>query len=111
VDAAHDLDGDRRQPDFFLALSFAAQIALDVGELEELAPRMRPARRLPDRARLSSWQIKRVVAVIGVGLQDAGIPRQMRLRMLAPAIARVHSRRSPPAARRRRRVCRYERTS
>ena len=101
VDAAHDLDGDRRQNYFIFARSFAAQIALDVCELEELASRMRPARRLPDWARFSSRQVKGVVAFISVGLQDAGIPRQMRLRMLAPPIARViKDRRGRPGRRR-----------
>ena len=61
---------------------------------------MHPARRLPDRAGLAVRQIELVVAVIGVRLQDAGISRQMRLRMLAPAIARVveHRRGRPGAA-------------
>ena len=47
-------------------------------------------------------QVELVVAVIGVGLQDAGISGQMRLRMLALAIARVieHRRRRPRAAKR-----------
>jgi hypothetical protein len=31
-------------------------------------------------------QIELVIPVIGVGLQDAGIPRQMRPGMLAPAV-------------------------
>jgi len=47
------------------------------------------AGRLPDRTRFSARQIQLVVAVIGVGLQNAGVTRQMRLRMLALAIARV----------------------
>jgi hypothetical protein len=48
---------------------------------------MRPAGSLPDWLWLASRQIELVVPVIGVGLQDAGIPRQMRLRMFALAIA------------------------
>ncbi len=56
---------------------------------EERAPRMYPARRLPDRAGLAVRQIEPVVAVIGVRPQDAGISCQMRLRILAPAIAPV----------------------
>ena len=47
------------------------------------------AGRFPDRTWFSVWQIQLVVTVIGVGLQDAGVTRQMRLRMLALAIARV----------------------
>lgn len=46
---------------------------------------MRPAGSLPDRAWLASRQIELVIPVIGVGLQDAGIARQMRLGMLALA--------------------------
>ena len=51
---------------------------------------------------LRSAQIELVVAVIGVGLQDAGVAGQMRLRMLAAPIARVieHRRRRPGAAER-----------
>ena len=102
VDAAHDLDCDRRQRDFLFARGLAPGVLLEIGHGEERAPRMDPTRRLPDRARLSARQIELVVAVIGVGLQDAGISRQMRLRMLAPAIARVveHRRGRPDAAER-----------
>ena len=51
---------------------------------------------------MAPGQIELVVPVIGVGLQDAGIPRQMRLRMLAPAVARVveHRRRRTGSAKR-----------
>jgi hypothetical protein len=49
---------------------------------------MRPTRRLTDRTGFAVALIKLAIAVIGVGLQDAGIARQMRLRMLATAIAR-----------------------
>ncbi len=55
---------------------------------------MNPTRRLPDRAGFPIALIKLAIAVIGVGLQDAGISRQMRLRMLAAAIARVIEHRS-----------------
>ena len=72
-----------------LSDSLAARVLLDVGQNEELAPRMRPARRLPDRAGLAVREIELVVAVVGVRLQDAGVAREMRLRMLAPPIARV----------------------
>ena len=63
---------------------------------------MRPTGRLPDRARLVVDEIELVVAVIGVGLQDAGVSRQMRLRMLAAPIARIveHRSRRPDAAER-----------
>ena len=110
VDAAHDLDRDRRQRDLLLARGLAPGVLLDVGHDEERTPGMNPTRRLPDRARLPVQQIKLVVAVIGVRLQDAGISRQMRLWMLAPR-DRASSRTSPPAARRRRRACRRARKS
>ena len=89
VDAAHDLDGDRRERNLGLSAGLAARVLLDVGENEELAPRMRPARRLPDRAGLAVREIELVVAVVGVGLKDAGVANEMRLRMLAAPVARV----------------------
>ena len=89
VDAAHHLDGDRRERNLGLSGSLAARVLLDVGEDEELAPRMRPARRLQDRAGLAVREIELVVAVVGVRLQDAGVAREMRLRMLAAPVARV----------------------
>ena len=56
---------------------------------EERPAGMRPARRLDDRARLAVGFIELGVAAISVGLEDPGIAGQMRLRMLAAAIARV----------------------
>src|SRR5258708_25036784 len=50
---------------------------------------MPPTRRFPDRTRLAVRQIQLVVTVIGVRLEDACVARQMGLRMLAPAVARV----------------------
>ena len=47
------------------------------------------ARRLPDRAGLAVPEIEPVVAVVGVRLQDAGVASEVRLRMLAPPVARV----------------------
>ena len=38
---------------------------------------------------MASSQIELIIPIIGVGLQDAGIPGQMCLRVLAPAVARV----------------------
>ncbi|MGY4408198.1 hypothetical protein ACVIYL_009001 [Bradyrhizobium sp. USDA 3315] len=63
---------------------------------------MDPTRRLPDRSGLAPRQIELVVAIIGVGLQDAGIPGQMPLGMLAPAVAGVveHRRRRPRTSKR-----------
>ena len=50
---------------------------------------MHPARRLPDRAGLAVREIELVVAIVGVGLQDAGVACEMRLRVLAAPVARV----------------------
>ena len=62
-------------------------------------PGMRPTRRLQDRAGLAVRQIELVVAVVGVGLQDAGVAGEMRLRMFAAAVARViEDRRGRPGA-------------
>jgi len=44
VDAARDLDGDRREQDFLLSRSLAARVLLDIGHGEEGAARMRPSR-------------------------------------------------------------------
>lgn len=87
IDPPHDLDGDRRERDFLLSGALAPRILFDVGHGKERAPSMRPAGSLPDRPGLAPGQIELVVPVIGVGLQDAGIPGQMPLRMLALAVA------------------------
>ena len=60
------------------------------------------ARCLSDRAGLAVREIELVVAVVGVGLQDARVAMQMRLRMLAAPVARVveHRGRRPGAAER-----------
>lgn len=78
IDPAHDLDRDRRERDFLLAGGLAPRILFEIGNGEERTPAMRPAGRFPDRPRMAPRKIELVVAVIGVGLQDAGIPRQMR---------------------------------
>ena len=87
--------------DLALSESLAARVLLDVGEDEELPARMRPTRRLQDRARLAVRQIELVVAVVGVRLKDAGVSGEMRLRMLPAPVARVvEDRRGRPAAER-----------
>ena len=60
----------------------------DVGQFEELAPRMAPAQRLDDRAGLAVGKIEAIVAVERVGLQNAGVTGQMPLGMLPRSIAR-----------------------
>jgi hypothetical protein len=57
----------------------------DVCQLEELAPPVRPRRRRKDRACTSRRFVERIVAAIGVSLQDAGIDGEMDLRMLSAA--------------------------
>src|SRR5262249_12406060 len=85
IDPPHDLDRNRGDGEFAFARGLAARVLLDVGHDEERPPRMRPARSFPDRSGMTPGKIELVVPVIGVGLQNAGIPRQMRLRMLALA--------------------------
>lgn len=58
--------GDRRGP------LCALTIGGDVGEHEELATRMRPAQRLRQRSRGAVGLEQRIIAVIGIGLQNAG---------------------------------------
>ena len=63
---------------------------------------MHPTRRLDERARLAFGLIEFGVATIGVGLEDPGITGQMRLRVIAAAVARVieHRRRRRRSAER-----------
>src|SRR5258705_131032 len=87
IDPTHDLDRNWGERDFLFAGGLAARILFNVGHGKERQPRMRPAPSLPDRSRIAPSQIELVIPVIGVSLQDAGIPGQMRLRMLALAVA------------------------
>jgi len=75
VDAPHRLDGKRGMR--------------DLGQLEQLAPAVRPTPGVGDRARLSPRLVEGVVPGVGVGLQDAGIAGQMPVRVLGRAVARV----------------------
>src|SRR5207244_3431607 len=63
VDALDRLDRDRR--------------LVDARQIEELAPRVRPARRLDDRAGLARGRVEPIEPRIGVRLHQAGIARQM----------------------------------
>jgi hypothetical protein len=58
-------------------------VAGDVAQLEELATRMAPAQRLDDQSKLAVGKIE---AVIAVGLQNAGVARQVPVGMLEPAV-------------------------
>ena len=75
IDAGDRLDGDRR--------------LVEPRQVEELAPRMGPARRLDDRPGLAASLVQPVVAGIGVGLHQPVPGRQVRLGMLAAAVGRV----------------------
>ena len=66
-----------------LALRLAPRARLDVRQDEELAAGVRPARRLGIGPGCAPGVIELAVAAIGVGLQDAGVARQMPLGMLA----------------------------
>src|SRR4051794_13088708 len=61
----------------------------EISQDEEGPAGMRPAGRLDDRPRLAIGLVQLVIATIGVGLEDPGITGQMRLRVLAAAIARI----------------------
>ena len=64
-----------------------------IGQLEELAPAMAPTRRLGDRPGFAFAAIQFAEPGIGIGLQDAGISREMPGGMLAGAIALVEEHR------------------
>ncbi len=65
----------------------APRIGRDV-ELEELSSRVRPTHSGSDWPRRATGVVELVIAVIGIGLQDAGEAVKMPGRMLLPAIAR-----------------------
>ena len=73
VDALDRLEGERRDDG-----ELAARLGGDVGEHEELAPRMRPAGRLGDRPAAAVGCIEPVEARIGVGLQDPAVAGRWR---------------------------------
>src|SRR5262249_43840291 len=75
VDPPHRLDSQRR---------FG-----NIGKLEQMASAVTPTCRFGDRGRLAANRIEIVEAIIGIGLQDPAITRQMPAWMLATAIARV----------------------
>src|SRR5689334_11273023 len=61
----------------------------EVGQLEELAPAMAPARRLGDRPWLAPAIVEIAEPGIGIGLKDTGVSGEMPGGMLASSIARV----------------------
>ena len=86
IDPPHRLGSQRR--------------AIDFGELEQLAPAMRPARRLADRSRPTPRRVEGVVPGIGIGLQDPRVAGEVPLRMFGRPIPGVaeHRRRGRRAA-------------
>ena len=110
VDAALDVEQCVDPPDRFerdrrdrRCVPAAPGIGRDVGELEELPAGVRPAQRGGNRPLRARGVVQRVVAAIGVGLQDAGEALQMPCGMLVPAVARGvverRRRRRPPNGR------------
>jgi hypothetical protein len=89
VDPLNRLQTQRRYHDIGLALRFASSRGGNVGEHEELAPCVSPASGLHDRARFAIRLIQLAIAAKSVGLQDAAVRRQVRLRMFPAAIARI----------------------
>ena len=59
-----------------------SDLARDVGQLEELAPRMGPAQRAGDRPRLAVRAVEVVVAAVGIGLEDALPAGEVPVRVL-----------------------------
>ena len=58
----------------------------EVGQLEELAPTVRPAGGFDDQAGVAAFDVEPVVAGVGVGLHKAAAGGQMALGMLAAAV-------------------------
>jgi hypothetical protein len=77
--------------------SHSSRIDRDISQLEELAARIAPAQRLDDRTGLAIGKKEAVVAVEGVGLQNAGVAGQMPLGLLPPSIARGLEQLASPA--------------
>lgn len=87
IEPLHGLERDRIDHADALTAALLASRAFDIGEFEELAPRVGEAAGFKHRARLTAGRIELAISAIGVGLQDAGPRREMRLRMLAAPVA------------------------
>src|SRR6185437_8827445 len=61
----------------------------DVGKLEQLAARVRPAAGFGDRSALSIRGVERVESTVGIRLKDPGIAGEMLFGMDAGTIRRV----------------------
>ena len=85
VELLNRLESDRRDRRRLPLARFRS----DVGKLEQLASRMRPAAGFRDRSGLSIRRVERIEPRIGIGLKDPGIAGEMLLGMDAGAIRRV----------------------
>ena len=65
------------------------QLGRDVGQLEELAPGMRPAQRAGERRRRAVRSEQGVVAGISVSLENAAVAGEVLSRVLGAAGARI----------------------
>ena len=86
---AQNIDRNEREGDLLLAGSLTSRVFLMIRHGEERTPGMNQAGRFPDRPRTSQGLVEFGVTAEGVGLQDTAMVGQMRLRMLAPSMARV----------------------
>jgi hypothetical protein len=75
IDPAHCLNRERRLG--------------NIGEHEQLAPPVRPTGSLKDRSGLARGMVEVIEPSICIGLQDAGVAREMSARVLAATVARV----------------------
>lgn len=102
VDAAHDVQRDRRYHRRNLALRprLAARRCLNVRHHEEGATGMAPTPRFEDRLRSSRRIVECAVAAVGIGLEEPLPTGEVRGRMGPGAIGRVveHGRRRGTAA-------------
>lgn len=87
VEPLYRFERDRIDEPRTLAAALPARGALDVGQLEELAPGVGEAAGLEHGARLASVAVELSIAAIGVRLQDPGPGGEMGPRMFAPSIA------------------------
>jgi hypothetical protein len=84
VDLLHRFEGERRDNNRLLV----ARLGCDIGEHEELPPRVGPTCGFRDRRRLPRRLVKPAKAGIGVRLQDTAVMRQVPFGMIAHPIAR-----------------------
>ena len=89
VELLHGFERDRVDQACVLAAALLAGCAFDVGELEELAPRVSEAACFEHRAGQPAGCVKLVVAGIGVSLQEPRPGGEMRAWMLGAPVAGI----------------------